>query len=311
MRRTGLAVGTLRGDEQVIECSGNLAPDSIVELGSITKVFTGVLLADLALEGLVRLDDPVRPHLPPGLSLPPPVGREISLAELASHLSGLRRAPRGMWRLALRDLDNPYAGLREAELAEALARTRLRRPPGRFRYSNLGGGLLGIALSHRAGVEYEQLVCERICAPLGMPDTMIEPTAEQRPRVAQGHSFVGRPRAAFALPGLPGAGALRSTVPEMLRFLRATVDLPPTRLGKALELARTPRATAGRGLSIGLGWLVLEPRRGPVTLVHNGGTGRFRSFAGVVLERRAAVFVASSTNRSVDRVALRLLEKLA
>ena len=171
--------------------------------------------------------------------------------------------------------------------------------------------MLGIALAHRAGLSYEQLVRDRICLPLGMDDTFVDVPPEKRARLATGHSRFGRPRPPFELPGLPGAGALRSTAPDMLRLLRSVLDPPASRLGEAIRLARTPRARVGRKLAVGLGWLVAEARGKGSLVWHNGGTGRFRSFAGAEPDRGIAVFVVSSSNRSVDRVALRLLKALA
>jgi serine-type D-Ala-D-Ala carboxypeptidase/endopeptidase len=155
-RRMGLVIGCLAGGEQRLVGHGHVrtgAPDlpdssTIFEIGSVTKVFTGLLLADLAEQGLVGLDDPLAGYLPAGVRVPTVGGRQLTLGDLASHAGGLPRNPRGTLRRWLGDRHNPNAGLSVEELYAGLARTRLRRRPGdRVRYSSLGGGLLGQALA--------------------------------------------------------------------------------------------------------------------------------------------------------------------
>jgi CubicO group peptidase (beta-lactamase class C family) len=319
-RRVGLVVGLLAGGERRVIGRGRLrvggddVPDggTLFEIGSVTKVFTGLLLADLVAHGVVGLDDPLGRHLPawrvPGFD-----GRQITLGDLASHTSGLRRDPRGMLRRWLGDRRNPYAGLSVERVQEGLARTRLRRRPGRrVRYSNLGTGLLGEALARAAGQPYEQLVRERICLPLGMHDTVITPTGGQTARLATGHTRRGRPVAPFQLPGLAGAGALRSTAADMLAFLEANLDPSGTPLVAAIERAQRPRARAARRFQVGLGWIIVQlPRAAGPMLWHNGGTNGFRSFVGAAPETGTAVVVLSNTARSVDRLGLRLHKALA
>jgi D-alanyl-D-alanine-carboxypeptidase/D-alanyl-D-alanine-endopeptidase len=318
-RRVGLVVGSLQGGEQRVVGYGRARRDArdvpdgdtIFEIGSITKVFTGLLLADLASHGVVGLDDPLARYLP-AASVPTFEGREITLADCAGHASGLRRDPRGMLGRWLRDRRNPYAGLSVDQLYQALARTRLRRRPGeRARYSNLGAGLLGQALAGAAGRPYEELVRERICRPLGMDDTQVVPSLAQAARLAVGHTRRGRPVPRFELPALAGAGALRSTAADLLRFLAANLDPAATPLAAPLEHSQRPRHRMGRGMEVGLGWLIArspEPL-GPL-LWHNGGTSGFRSFVGALRDRGVAVVVLSNTARSVDRLGLRLLRTL-
>jgi CubicO group peptidase (beta-lactamase class C family) len=320
-RRVGLVVGYVAGGEQWVRGYGRSGtgahdrPDggTIFEMGSITKVFTGLLLADLAERGIVGLDDPLARYLPASAAVPTSGGREITLADLASHTSGLRRDPKGMLGRWLADRHNPYAALSAEDVYEGLARTRLRRRPGeRARYSNLGAGLLGQALARAAGQPYEQLVRERIGLPLELHDTFVTPSEEQAARLAVGHTRGGRPVGRFELPALAGAGALRSTAPDMLRFLAANLDPASTPLAVQLEGIQRPRRRLGRGMDVGLGWLIVRPR-GPARamLWHNGGTNGFRSFVGAIRDAGIAVVVLGNTARSVDRLGLRLVRALA
>ena len=320
-RRIGLVVGCLAGGEQRVVGYGRLRRDAqdppdggtIFEIGSITKVFTGLLLADLAEQGLVGLDDPLADYLPASVRVPTRGGRQLTLGDLASHAGGLPRNPKGTLRRWLGDWHNPNAGLSVEELYAGLARTRLRRQPGqRVKYSNLGAGLLGQALASAAGQPYEALVRERICVPLGMPDTVVTLTGEQTARLATGHTRRRRPAPPLELPALAGAGALRSTATDLLGFLAANLDPAHIPLAAQLERTQRPRLQAAKRLEAGLGWLIAHPpgAAGPV-LWHNGGTSGFRSLVAFTRETHTAVVVLSNTARSVDRLGLRLLKALA
>jgi CubicO group peptidase (beta-lactamase class C family) len=320
-RRIGLVVGCLAGDEQRVVGYGRHRRDAqdipdggtIFEIGSITKVFTGLLLADLAEQGIVGLDDPLASYLPASARVPAFGGQQLTLGDLASHAGGLPRDPKGTLGRWLGDRRNPYAGLSVEELYDSLARIKLRRRPGeRVKYSNLGAGLLGEALARAAGQPYGALIRQRICLPLGMPDTLITPSEQQITRLATGHTRRGRPTPPFQLPALVGAGALRSTAIDMLCLLRANLDPAQTPLASQIQRTQLPRLRAAKRVEVGLGWLLAHPPGAAGTVLwHNGGTGGFRSFVGVAREAGSAVVVLSNTARSVDRLGLRLLKALA
>jgi serine-type D-Ala-D-Ala carboxypeptidase/endopeptidase len=287
------------------------AANTIFEIGSVTKVFTATLLADMVEEGLLALDDPVQRHLPAGVELPVR-GRPITLADLATHTSGLPRLPHGFFLPSLRHRRNPYAWFTLDDFYAGLPNTRLRRAPGgRMRYSNLGYGLLGHLLGLRAGRGYEQLLQERICRPLELADTWVSVPATARERFAQGHNRRGRPVPHWDLPVLAGAGALRSTVKDLLAFLALQLGEGEQALTRAASLTHAPRSRRRGGVSIGLGWLRLALRRSDQELLlHNGGTGGFRSFAAFVPATHTAVAVLANSARSVDALGIRILERL-
>jgi D-alanyl-D-alanine-carboxypeptidase/D-alanyl-D-alanine-endopeptidase len=290
---------------------GSPVPDTIFEIGSVTKVFTATVLADMVEEGLVALDDPVQRYLPAGVELPVR-GRPITLADLASQTSGLPRLPPGLLRRSVLQRRNPYAGFTEFDLERAISRTRLKSSPGEtLRYSNFGFGLLGYALARCAEQPFEQLVRERVCDPLALADTQISIAAEACARFADGHDRRGRQVPHWELAALAGAGALRSTVADLLCFLELQLQQPRTRLGRAAQATHESRAHRGR-LSQSLGWAGL-PLRGDSRqmLWHNGGTGGFRSFLGFVRESEAGVAVLSNCSRSVDAIGFRILEALS
>jgi CubicO group peptidase (beta-lactamase class C family) len=310
-RRPGLVVGALRTGERAVAGRG-LPADAILEIGSITKVVTALALADMALEGLVALDDPLSAHLPAAARIRRRGDREITLADLAAHASGLPRLPPGALRRALRERDNPYRSTSRATLDASLARIRPRRAPGRrARYSNLGAALLGNALAHRAGTDYESLVRARVLGPLGMDDTWVHPPDHLRDRVVGGHTRRGRPTPRWDLPAYAGAGALSSSAADLLRLAAAVVRPPDSRLGQAIRLSTAPRARMAGPLEVGLGWMRSPLRRtGHTVLGHSGGTGGFRSVLAIAPQAGAAAVVLSDWARSVERSGLWILERL-
>lgn len=288
--------------------------NALFEIGSITKAFTGVLLADMVLRGEVALDDPLSRHL----AGPHPAWRyrEPTLLELATHRTGLPNTPRAMGRRELgyamgfgsRD---PWASLSEAGYRAQVSRESPRRPPGgRVGYSSVGVGLLGDALAARAGCSYARLVTDRLLTPLGMRDTAVTVPPAQAHLLLEGHSRRGHPRPPIE-DFMPAAGSLRSSVEDMLRFLEACLRSPDGPLGAALALAQQPHARIRRGVQVGLCWLLVEQPRRPRVIWHNGGTWGFRAFAGFAPDEGAAAVVMSNTARSVDHLGLQLLSHAA
>ena len=165
-------------------------------------------------------------------------------------------------------------------------------------------------LALRAGRSYEQLIRERICRPLGLADTHLSVPAAARDRFARGRNRRGRPVPHWDLPTLVGAGALRSTVADLLRFLRLQLGEGDPALTRAAALTQVPRVRH-RGAAVGLGWT-----RWPLLgtehelLFHNGGTGGFRSFAGFAPATDTAVVVLSNSARSVDALGLGIFQRI-
>lgn len=312
-RRAGVVVAAVAGGAAEIRGAGRAgdAPgDTLFEIGSLTKVFTALTLARLAVAGTVHLDEPLAALLPPGTVVPARDGRPITLRHLATHTSGLPRLPTGMLLPALLhpSTPDPYADCTTDRLLRALARTRPRAAPGRrFRYSNFGAGLLGLALAHRAGTSYEELIAREIGAPLGLTRTgiAVEP-------LTQGHTRRRTPTPAWHLADLAGAGGLRSTATDLVTFVRAHLD-EDSELADAIRLSREVRHRINPFAWVHLGWMGrrLHPRQGGhLQLWHNGGTGGFCSFAGFDPETGVAVVVLSDTQRPVDREASDLLRSL-
>jgi CubicO group peptidase (beta-lactamase class C family) len=280
--------------------------DSVFEIGSITKVFTSLVLADMVQRGEVSLNDPVAKYLPPDVQVPERGGRKITLVDLATQTSGLPRMP---GNFAPKDPNNPYADYSAERLYDFLRGYTLPRDIGaKYEYSNLGVGLLGQALAHRAGVDYEALIRSRITGPLKMDSTGIALSPSMKQRLAHGHTDARQPAANWDLPAFAGAGALRSDVADMLTFLAANLGYVESPLAKAMAaMTRTRRPGPSKDIEIALAWHITH--HGDREIVwHNGGTGGYRSWAGYDPKSRVGVVVLSNMSSSVDDIGQHLID---
>jgi len=157
-------------------------------------------------------------------------------------------------------------------------------------------GVLGHVLSRRLRLNYGHAVRDHLCTPLGLADTTFRPSEEQEKRLLPGHSARGVPVPGWTFPALPGAGALRSTVPDLLRFLDANLGHQDAGLGGALRLAHVPRVEA-RGKRVGLGWNVSEVEGRPVVW-RSSVTGGSTGFLGFSAEADTGVVLLSDHSRS-------------
>lgn len=255
---------------------GGVDTDSVFQVGSVTKVFTGLLLADSAARGEVKLSDPATGYLPgasPG---------QVTLAELATHTSGLSRQPPGMLRYALLRPRNPYAWYPESRFLRAARRSLATAPGGRpYAYSNFGAALLGYLLGEAARVPYRRLVEERICRPLTMTATSFDA------RPVQGYSN-GRKVPPWDLGPMAAAGGLYSTASDMVKLLTACLRPQGTPLAESAPLAMATHAVLGPRGEMGLGWhhALRDGRR---VSWHNGMTGGYSSMIALDIERQSAV----------------------
>jgi D-alanyl-D-alanine-carboxypeptidase/D-alanyl-D-alanine-endopeptidase len=299
----GIVVGVIEPDGRRVVAYGNLAHgdprtldgDTIFEIGSVTKVFTSLLLADMVNRQEVTLDDPASKYLPENVKMPERNGKSITLHDLATHSSGLPRLPSN---LKPKDPRNPYADYSVDDMYQFLSGYELPRDPdsdlkgSEFEYSNLGGGLLGHVLAYRAGTDYESLIRTRITRPLGMPDTGITLSSSMQQRMATGHDPRLVPAANWDLPTLAGAGALRSSANDMLTFLEAFLGYKVSPLAPAMKAMFEVRRTLGKA-NIGLGWFIF-PTDGREIANHDGGTGGFCSYLGYDPKERIGVVVLSN-----------------
>jgi D-alanyl-D-alanine-carboxypeptidase/D-alanyl-D-alanine-endopeptidase len=308
----GIVVGVIDPNGRRVVAYGNLANgdprtldgDTIFEIGSVTKVFTSLVLADMVNRKEVALDDPAAKYLPENVRMPERSGKSITLLHLSTHSSGLPPNPSNL-KL---NLSNPFAANYSLDdLYQFLSGYTLPRDPGsEFEYSNLGAGLLGHVLAHRAATDYESLIGTRITQPLGMPNTGITSSSSMAQRMATGHNAMLAPVANSELSTLAGAGALRSSANDILTLLEAFLGYKESPLAPAMKAMLEVRRPAGQA-KIGLGWL-LNSADGREIAMHDGGTGGFRSFIGFDPKARIGVIVLSNGTRSgVEDIGLHLL----
>lgn len=312
----GIVVGMIGPEGRRVISYGHLAKgdtrtlngDTVFEIGSVTKVFTSLLLANMVEHGQVALDDPVSKFLPPHVKMPQRNGRSIALVDLSTHTSGLPRLPPNLHPA---DAENPYADYTIDQLYQFLSSYQLTRDIGsRYEYSNLGGGLLGHILARRAGKDYETLVRNEICNPLGMKSTAVTLTPGMKARLAVGHNQALEPVENWDVGVLVGAGGLRSTANDLLSFLAANIGYTKSPLQAAMSrMLKTRRPTGVPDLEIALGWHIFT-NHGKEIIWHNGGTGGYRSFIGFDPQTRIGVVALSNTSTAtgVDDIGHHLLD---
>jgi len=278
--------------------------NTVFEIGSITKVFTGILLAEAVKRGEVKVEDPISKYLPKGVITPKYNGKEITLLNLIWHTSGLPFKPDN---LNPKNPENPWADYSAERLYEFLGRYRLKQEPPtnfdytKFEYSNLGVGLLGHLLSLRANTSYENLVTTRILRPLKMNDTSITLTPKMKARVANGYNADGEQTANWDVPVLEGSAALRSTASDMAKFMSANLGFTSAN-GVALDEAR--KLTWNKGAIVG-GKLVHDKSN---LLYHGGSTGGYISFIVIDTAQKRGVFVVSNSQDSVEDIGFHLVD---
>ncbi|MEP6692798.1 MAG: serine hydrolase [Gemmatimonadaceae bacterium] len=313
----GIVTGTIdpNGTRRVIAAGTTGKPDlpldanTVFEIGSISKTFTNTILADMVLKGEVSLDDPVQKFLPASVKVPTRSGKQITLLDLATASSGLPRMPANFHPA---DDKNPYADYSVQQMYDFITSYTLPRDPGaKYEYSNLGMGLLGHALALRAGKSYEALLIERVLAPLGMTSTRITLTPAMRGAMAQGYDEAGRAQGPWDLPTLAGAGAIRSTIGDMLKYMAAQRDTTTGPLARAIALTHhVMRAGGNATTSMGLGWHLLSVQ-GRTIVFHNGQTGGYHGFMAIDPQTGANAVMLTNTGTSIDDIGFHLIDSTA
>jgi len=314
-RSAGIVVGVLEPDGRTrIVAFGDAGPgqppldgNSVFEIGSISKVFTAAVLAELVKEGKVKLEDPVQKYLPSSVHVPTRNDKQITLGTLSEQNSGLPRMPSNFHPA---DQANPYADYSVQQMYDFISGYRLTRDPGSlFEYSNLGVGLLGHALALATGQPYEEMERKRVWEPLKMTNTAITLTPWMKQHLALGHDDGGAVAKNWDLPTFAGAGAIRSTTIDMLKFASANLHPERGKLQEAMAFAHETRAAAGApNRTIGLNWMIQTT--GANTIVwHNGGTGGYRTFLGLdPAKKTAVVIMTNSTGAGADDIGMHLLD---
>jgi CubicO group peptidase (beta-lactamase class C family) len=276
--------------------AGKTPPEKIVfEIGSITKVFTGLLLAQAVVEKKVTLETTVSSLLDPKLKFADPRVAAITLKQLSTHTSGLPRLPDNLDVGAVED--DPYAHYDEKLLIAYLTSAKLDgEGPYSCSYSNLGVGLLGHLLGKVYGMSWEKAMVTKICLPLGLNDTAVHPGPNLLLATPHAEAKVVKP---WSFDAVAGAGALRSTAADLMKFGEAMLHPEQTPLKDAFAIALQAQADApAMGGQIGLG-VFLGKREGEMFFSHDGGTGGYSSSLQVIPSKEV-VLVALINNNSLS-----------
>ncbi len=279
-----------------------LTAESVFEVGSITKVFTAVLLADAVSRGEVSLDDPVSKHL--GVRVPSRNGREITLLDIATHRSSLPRMADDMGSSPA----NPYPQYSMQQLLDFIARHELRRDIGsEYEYSNIAVALLGEALARAAGKPYQELLRERVLEPLGMTSTGFSMDEFPRQRT-QGHG----PGGVMPYRGwteLPAMGAMRTTAGDLLEFLAANLREPRTHLDSVMRMTWSEgRGPVSAGVEIGLLWNIRTFGDRQIVL-HGGSTAGYDAQIAFEPARGTAVVRLANVQPFEDDIEIDVLRR--
>ncbi len=273
--------------------------DTVFEIGSITKTFTATLLAHAVQTGSVKLDAPLADLLP-DFSIPARNAKQITLLDIATQFSGLPRLPTN---LKPADEANPYVDYGPVQLKSFLSEYKLPRDPGEsYEYSNLGFGILGYALAQHAHTSYADLLRTVILRPLGMAMTDVTTTQKLKGHLAPGHNEEGRPVGEWDFDVETGAGAIRSTGNDMLRYLKANMGDGRSSLASAMKTAQQPRRDIDKDTRIGLAWMTNDH-----IIQHGGATGGYVSFIGFLADGSRGIVVLTNTASPLNEIAFAAL----
>ena len=271
-----------------------ITPDTQFEIGSVTKVFTALLLADTIRAGKIKLSDPVGAPFAPSA---------VTYEQLATHTAGLPQMPANIVRV---DPLNPTATETVPDLVQAFDALSGGLKPAPSNYSNFGFAVLGQAVAGAWGQPYEQLLETRVLRPLGLHDTVTSWRLADATRLAPPHAENG-PMKNWDLNAMTSAGALVSTSRDLAKFVQVALGLTSTALQEAMAATLQSHASRGRpGQEIGLAWHI--EKQGPRTVYwHNGGTGGYRSFIAFDAAQKTGVVLITNRATSLDTLGMSLL----
>ncbi len=311
----GLSIGILKNGKTVFYHYGETRKGtatlpsgrSIYEIGSVSKSFTGILLAKAIEEQKVKADDDIRNYLPESCQNLAYKQTPITLVQLANHTSGIPRLPGNLTAQKNFDEKDPYRHYTKELLFNYLRKLKLKTMPGTVsEYSNTGMALLGVILEGVYGKSYEALVKEKITDPLRMAHTYQEVPAAEKPQFCTGYDEQGHETPYWNLGEIPGCGGLRSTPEDMMLYLQANLE----EKDPAIKLSHATTFQSSKYNSLGMAWQKQQSLSGDELIWHNGGTYGFSSFMGFMKSKNCGVVVLSNSGNNVDALSVNLLKIL-
>lgn len=291
LNTVGLSIGIWKNGETNIYGYGETrkgnkqVPDArtFFEMGSITKTFTATAMQQWLMEKGLSVESPIQSFLPTSIPSLEKGGVKISFKQLLNHSSGLAYFPDNL-NLLLNSEAQALAAYSETKLFEYLKKGKLNAIPGTtYEYSNTAFGLAGTILARENQQTYGDYLYAKVCQPLGLYETKAKLSAEEKIRMADGHKGGKKVDLWESLGALDGAGVLRSTTADLLKYGVAALNPPNNALGQAMRICQLPTfkdpVNFGESVEVGLGWIKAKLADGSGDiLVHDGGTGGFNSF---------------------------------
>lgn len=272
--------------------------DRFFEIGSISKVFTAILFQTMVSDKLVQLNDPVIKYEPRYAKAFSADGKEVTLNDLITHHANLPRNPSN---IKVQDNMNPYASYEINDLDMLLSNHKLKKYKRKFKYSNLGVGILGNILAGILETDYEKAINSRICKPLGLHDTYAHLNDSDRQRMIVSYRR-NKEIPQFSIPALLGAGVLKSTLNDMLTFLEANLGLVECPLHQILNQTHKIQSDirVNNNTQMGLGWMVTQDKQTRENIHwHNGGTVGFNTYIGMKKEKKTGIIIATTQKHSM------------
>ena len=308
----GMVIGLLDEHDSRVFSAGKLDNgsdrkvdgDTVFELGSVTKVFTALLLLDAVRRGEMKLDDPVAKYLPKRVKVPAHGGKEITLLNLAVQDSGLPFHPDNLWdkpvkEFTLKEIKEGSDAYTVEKMYAFLSGYNLTHDPGAsFEYSNVGMALLGHAMERKTGADYESLVVDRICRPLKMDNTLITLPPALKAHLARGHLDDGTPSEHFHLQAMASAGSLLSTANDLLKFLSANLGFSQSHLTPLMADMQVNRHTGSPIFgNTAMPWVDERVYNPPETELLGHAGGGYGNVAFVALDKKKRRGVVVLTNQ--------------
>lgn len=313
-KTVGLSIGILKDGKQYFYNYGETVKGNrqlptnknLYEIGSVTKTFTGILLAKAVTDGKIKLTDPVNKYLPKNAAWLVSGGDTAKIIHLSNHTSGLPPLPDNF---DMTNEVNPYSNYDETKLLTYLKTATLQRKPGeQFEYCNLGVGLLGYILSKTYKMPFEKMVQTFITTKAGMTDTKEFLLKKDSALFMQGYNDALEKQGQWDLNALTAAGGLRSNTADMLQYAAVNIDVKDVELQKAIALSHVQTFTDWQQ-KIGLNWFIRNWGGGNV-LFHSGATGGYRSFLAINPGTKNAVIILCNSFTNIDAAGVALLKFL-
>lgn len=283
--------------------------DCIFEIGSTTKTFTSLLLAKLVQENVIALDEPIKSYKLEYERALTYNGREVTFRHLSTHRSGLPREDMATIRKRIKEnkqeKDNPYKHFTSEDLHQFYVDFDLKRViDKKWKYSNVAVSLLGNTLAEILGVTYEEAIQTHILNPLAMTDTFITGNEERIKSYVKAYNNKGERILPIELPAMNPAGALKSTIHDMLHYLECQIGLKDSPLNAAMNFTHQVHAkTTWKNTNMGLGWLVEQKKWSQYPIIHHGGrTMGFHTYCGFIKEEQIGIVIFSTIQLKIARM---------